>query len=67
MTSASGSGKGSGRKIAASTTENIAVFAPIPSASTSTAAIVNPGERRSRRRAYRKSCMAGWTPALPDG
>jgi hypothetical protein len=36
-------------------TLNIAVFAPMPSASVASATIVNPGERRSERNAYRTS------------
>ena len=36
-------------------TENIAVFAPIPSAMVSTAAPVKPGVRRNWRSAYRRS------------
>ena len=36
-------------------TEKIAVVAPIPSASVSIAAAVNPGERRMPRSAYRTS------------
>jgi len=51
-TSRLGSGNGSGRSITACTTVKIAVFAPMPSASVSTAAMVNPGARRSMRLAY---------------
>jgi len=49
--SCSGCGYPSGRRIAAFTTENIAVFAPIPSAIVSTAIDVNPGLLRSVRQA----------------
>src|SRR6185436_12524460 len=54
-TTCPGSSNGSGRSSTASTTLNIAVFAPIPRASVSTAAAVNPGAFRSCRRASFKS------------
>jgi len=49
--SCSGVAYPSGRRIAPFTTENIAVFAPIPSAIVSTAIAVNPGLLRSVRQA----------------
>ena len=48
-TSWSGSEKGSGRSISASIALKIAVFAPMPSASVSTATTVKPGLFRSER------------------
>src|ERR1017187_2547923 len=51
----SGSRNGSGRRITLSTTEKIAVLAPIPRASAATATAVNPGLRRMERTAYRTS------------
>ena len=48
-TSSSGARTGSDRSIAASISVKIAVFAPMPSASDSTAMAVNPGLRRSMR------------------
>ena len=54
----------SGRSSTAFTTEKIAVLAPIPSASVSTATIVNPGDFRNIRSAYFKSlhhrCSFRW-------
>ena len=47
--------KGSGRRSAASTRLNIALLAPMPTASTTTVTRVNPGARRSERAAYRRS------------
>ena len=47
----SGSGKGAGFSKTVLTTEKIAVFTPMPSASAATAAAVNPELRRSDRRA----------------
>ena len=47
--------KGSGRNSTAFTTLKMAVFAPIPSASVSTATMLNAGLRRSRRTPYRRS------------
>ena len=44
-----GSGYGSGRSRTASTTEKIAVFAPMPSASVKIATTVKPGDLRSMR------------------
>src|SRR6185437_1872379 len=55
-TSWSGCAYGSGASMSASTRLKMAVLAPIPSASTSTARIVNPGVRRSMRKAKRRSC-----------
>jgi hypothetical protein len=49
-TSRVGSGKGSGRKSMASTTLNMAVFAPIPSASVTTAMAAKPGDLPSTRK-----------------
>src|SRR5436853_32410 len=46
MKSASGSRNGSGRRRIPRTTVNIAVFAPMPSASVRTATAVNTGARR---------------------
>ena len=51
-------GNGSGRNNALSTTEKIAVFAPMPSASVRTATRVNPGDLRSWRKASFKSFMS---------
>ena len=47
LTMRSGFGKGSGFSSTASTTLNMAVFAPMPSASTPTATIAKSGSRRS--------------------
>ena len=47
----SGSGYGSGRSKTAFTTEKMAVLAPMPSASVSTATVVKPGFLRSMRSA----------------
>ncbi|MNC89518.1 hypothetical protein D3C83_54660 [compost metagenome] len=55
ITSRSGSGYGNGSRITVLRTEKIAVFAPIPRASAVTAANVNPGVLRRRRRAWRRS------------
>ena len=51
MTSRSGSAYGSGRSSTPFTTVKIVVVAPIPSASVATATAVNPGVRRSARKA----------------
>ncbi len=48
-------GNGNGRNNTASTTEKMAVEAPIPSASTSRAAMVKPGVARNDRSARRTS------------
>src|SRR5580704_7088901 len=56
-TSRSGSGYGSGFSNTPFTTENSAVFAPIPSASVSTAIAVNPGFFSRTRNPYRTSCQ----------
>src|SRR4051812_45575712 len=58
VTRRSGDGTGSVRSNKASTMLNIAVFAPMPSASDTTAAAETIGEARSARTACRKSCMA---------
>ena len=50
-----GSRNGSGSSSTAFTIVKIAVFAPMPSASASTAIIVKPGVRMQRRSAYRMS------------
>ena len=50
-TSRSGSTNPNGRNSTASTTVNIALLAPMPSASVSTTASVNPGLLRSERAA----------------
>src|SRR5690348_2280718 len=55
MTSRLGARNGSGRRRTASTTEKIAVFAPIPSARVSTATAANTGDLRRERKAYRTS------------
>jgi hypothetical protein len=47
--------KGSGRSMIESTSEKIAVFAPIPSASVNTAVSVNPGDFRNCRNANFRS------------
>src|SRR5260370_16209430 len=63
----SGSGKGSGRSSTPYTTVNIAVFAPIPSASVKTATTVNPGLFASTRIPKRRSCqmvLISYLPAL---
>ena len=52
----SGFGYGSGRINSALTTEKIAVFAPMPSASVRAATMVNAGLRNSPRIANRRSC-----------
>ena len=53
--SRSASGYGTGFNNTASTTEKIAVFAPIPSARVRTATVAKPGDFRKLRRAYRTS------------
>src|SRR5437763_8824096 len=52
----SASGYGRGRKSTASTTLKIAVQAPMPSASETTAAAVKAGRVRNMRAAYLRSC-----------
>src|SRR5579863_170722 len=42
------------------TTEKMAVFAPMPSASVRMATTVNPGDLASLRRPYRRSCKNIW-------
>ena len=54
-TKRSGCAYGNGRISTLSTTVNIAVFAPMPNASVSTASAANPGELRNCRRAERRS------------
>ena len=56
-TSRSCSSNGSPRRTTASTTEKIAVVAPMPSVSTRSATSVNPGVARSARTASRRSVM----------
>src|SRR5580704_5184955 len=56
-TSRSGSGYGRGFNKTPFTTENSAVFAPIPSASVNTAIAVNPGFFNKTRNPYRTSCQ----------
>ena len=51
LTSRSAPGKGSGRSSVPSTTEKMAVFAPIPSASVAMAMKLNPGDFSSMRNA----------------
>jgi hypothetical protein len=51
----SGSGNGKGARINPCTTLNIAVFAPIPSASVSTATVVKPRSRARVRKLNRRS------------
>src|SRR5690349_11560150 len=51
------SGKGSGRNSTEYTTEKIALLAPMPSASASTAMAVKPGDLKSTRDAYLRSCI----------
>src|SRR5262249_23208073 len=58
LTSRSACGKGNGRSSTPSTTEKIAVFAPIPSASVKTATRVKPGDLRNWRRANLRSFMS---------
>jgi CubicO group peptidase (beta-lactamase class C family) len=53
---------GSGFSSTAYTTENTAVFAPMPSASATIALIANTGDRRSVRSAYRTS----WSIVSPS-
>ena len=62
-------GKGSGRSMMESTSEKIAVFAPIPSASVSTAVSVNPGDFRNCRNANFRSfsILPFWLHATPLG
>jgi hypothetical protein len=55
ITRRSGSGNGSGRISVASTSANIALFAPMPSASVMAASAVNPGARRNCRSANLRS------------
>src|SRR5256884_2751460 len=55
MTSRSAAGKGNGRSSTALTTLKIAVFAPMPSASVSTATMVKPGFFSNWRKANFKS------------
>ena len=57
-TSSSARGNGSGRSRTASTMLKIAVFAPMPIAIVSTAMTVKPGDRRSVRIAYLRSCAS---------
>ena len=67
-TTRSESGNGKGRNRTAFTTVKIAVFAPMPSASVSTATSVKPGLFASVRTAYRRSCWR-WSiqHRRPDG
>ena len=69
--SCSGAGYPSGRRITLLTMEKIAVLAPMPSASVSTATAVNPGARRSSRHEYRTSwssvCRSGVPESHTDG
>src|SRR5207249_9281147 len=58
MTSRSASGKGNGRNKTPFTTLKMAVFAPMPSASVSTATAVKPGFFRNCRKANFKSFIA---------
>src|SRR5690349_8803588 len=58
LTSCSACGYGKGSKSVASTTVNIAVVAPIPSAIVVTAVKVNPGDFQSWRRANLRSFMS---------
>jgi hypothetical protein len=53
----SGSRNGSGRRSIAFTALKMAVLAPMPIASVSTATAVKPGVRRKARRANRRSCV----------
>ena len=53
----SGCAYGNGRMSTLSTTVNIAVFAPMPNASVSTASAANPGELRNIRRPNLRSCQ----------
>src|SRR5271156_711912 len=55
-TKRSGCAYGNGRMSTLSTTVNIAVFAPMPNASVSTASAANPGDFRSIRKANLRSC-----------
>src|SRR5882762_4159503 len=55
-TSRSGFSTGMGWKKTALTTVKIAVLAPMPRASVTTATMVNPGDLRKPRNAYRMSC-----------
>src|SRR4029453_6317451 len=57
ITSCSGAWYGNGRNRTALTMLKIAVFAPIPKLSVSTAISVNPGYLRSIRPLYRRSCQ----------
>src|SRR5579862_421709 len=57
-TSSCGAGNGKGRRSTASTTENSAVFAPIPNARVSSATTVNPRFCRRARNPYLRSCPA---------
>src|SRR6266571_3499815 len=57
-TTRSGSENGKPRRKRSCIKLKMAVFMPMPSASVSTATIVNPGDLRSWRRAKRKSFMS---------
>src|SRR5580658_477434 len=64
-TSRSGFRKGSGCSRTALTTLNIAVVAPIPSASVRITTVVNPGVRAKVRAAYATSCLNRSSQAQP--
>src|SRR5581483_107762 len=57
----SGRWNGSGSRSTPSTALKMVVVDPIPTASVSTAAIVNPGARRRVRAAYRRSPAKSWS------
>ena len=61
ITRRSGWGYGRGFRMTPFTTVNMAAFAPIPSASVSTATTAKPGDLRSTRVAKRKSCHSAAT------
>jgi hypothetical protein len=62
-TTLSASGYGSGLKSTPLTTEKMAVFAPMPSASVTTATAAKPGRFKSVRKATRTSCHSVPIPA----
>ena len=63
--SRSGSGYPSGRRMTPFTIEKIAVLAPMPSASVSTATVVKPGLRRSMRSPCRTSRITSSSHGSP--
>ena len=60
-----GSRYGNGRRSSASTALKMAVLAPMPTASVSTATAVKPGARRNERSAKRASCTSSSNSQKP--